>query len=41
MNRTALFIDGTHFHEVGAIGVAGVVAAAIDSSSLPLASFIR
>jgi lysophospholipase L1-like esterase len=40
-NRSALFIDGTHFHEVGAIGVAGVVAQALTSSSLPLASFLR
>ena len=40
-NRSALFIDGTHFHEVGAIGVAGVVAGALETSTLPLAAFIR
>jgi len=40
-NRSALFIDGTHFHEVGAIGVAGVVATALETSTLPLSSFVR
>lgn len=34
--NSTLFIDGTHFHEVGAIGVAGVVATALKSSSLGL-----
>ncbi len=38
---STLFIDGTHFHEVGAIGVAGVVANAIKSSSLGLSSYVR
>lgn len=40
-NRSALFIDGTHFHEVGAIGVAGVVADALKASSLDLRSFVK
>lgn len=40
-DRNALSIDGTHFHEVGAIGVAGVVAQAIARSDLPLASFVK
>jgi lysophospholipase L1-like esterase len=40
-NKAALFIDGTHFHEIGAIGVAGVVAQAIKSSSLGLSSYVR
>ena len=40
-NRSALFIDGTHFHEVGALGVAEVVANALEASTLPLSSFIR
>jgi lysophospholipase L1-like esterase len=40
-DKNALFIDGTHFHEVGAIGVAGVVAQAIKSSALPLKAFVK
>jgi lysophospholipase L1-like esterase len=40
-NRNALFIDGTHFHEVGAIGVAGVVGNALRTSTLALRSFVR
>jgi lysophospholipase L1-like esterase len=40
-SKAALFIDGTHFHEVGAIGVAGVVASAIKASSLPVNQFVK
>ncbi len=40
-NRSALFIDGTHFHEVGAIGVAGVVADALKASGLDLRGFVK
>lgn len=40
-NKAALFIDGTHFHEVGAIGVAGVVADALKSSGLALQRFVK
>jgi lysophospholipase L1-like esterase len=40
-DKNALFIDGTHFHEVGAIGVAGVVAQALKTSSLPLKSLVK
>jgi hypothetical protein len=40
-NRSALFIDGTHFHEIGALGVAGVVANALKASTLPLSAFVR
>lgn len=40
-SKAALFIDGTHFHEDGAIGVAGVVARALKDSGLGLASFVK
>ena len=40
-DKNALFVDGTHFHEVGAIGVAGVVAQALKTSSLPLKTFVK
>lgn len=40
-DKNALFIDGTHFREVGAIGVAGVVAQAIKGGSLPLKAFVK
>ncbi len=40
-DKNALFIDGTHFHEVGAIGVAGVVAQALKSGTLPLHTFVK
>lgn len=41
-NKSALFVDsGTHFSEVGAFGVAGVVAGAIESGNLPLKAFLR
>lgn len=40
-DKNALFIDGTHFHEVGAIGVAGVVAQALKASTLPLKSLVK
>lgn len=40
-DKNALFIDGTHFHEDGAIGVAGVVAQALKASELGLATFVR
>jgi lysophospholipase L1-like esterase len=40
-SKNALFIDGTHFHEDGAIGVAGVVARALKDSGLGLASFVK
>jgi lysophospholipase L1-like esterase len=40
-DKAALFIDGTHFHEVGAFGVAGVVADAIESGPLELKTFLK
>jgi len=40
-DKNALFVDGTHFHEVGAIGVAGVVAQALKTGTLPLNSFVK
>lgn len=41
VDKNTVFIDGTHFHEVGAVGVAGVVAEAIRSSDLPLRDYLR
>ena len=41
-DKSALFVDsGTHFSEIGAFGVAGVVAGALESGSLPLKTFLR
>jgi lysophospholipase L1-like esterase len=41
-DKGALFVDsGTHFSEVGAFGVAGVVADALEAGSLPLKTFLR
>jgi lysophospholipase L1-like esterase len=40
-SKNALFIDGTHFHENGAIEVAGVVAQALKESGLGLASSVK
>ncbi len=41
-DKAALFVDsGTHFSEVGAFGVATVVADAIDAGSLPLKTFLK
>jgi lysophospholipase L1-like esterase len=40
-SKSALFIDGTHFHEIGAIGVAGVVANALKASTLGLKDYIK
>jgi lysophospholipase L1-like esterase len=40
-SNTLFVSGGTHFSEVGAIGVAGVVANAIKSSTLGLSSYIR
>jgi lysophospholipase L1-like esterase len=40
-DKNALFIDGTHFHEIGAIGVAGVVATALKASTLGLKTLVK
>lgn len=40
-DKNALFIDGTHFHEAGALGVAGVIAQAVKSGNLPLKAFVK
>jgi lysophospholipase L1-like esterase len=40
-DKNALFIDGTHFHEVGAIGVASVIAQAVKNGNLPLKAFVK
>lgn len=40
-DKNALFVDGTHFHEAGAIGVAGVVAQALKAGTLPLKSLVK
>jgi len=40
-DRSALFIDGTHFREVGAFGVAAVVAGVIPESVPELGPFLR
>lgn len=40
-SNTLFVSGGTHFSEVGAIGVAGVVANAIKTSSLGLSSYVR
>jgi lysophospholipase L1-like esterase len=37
----SLFIDGTHFHEAGALQIANLVAQALKASSLPLATLVK
>jgi lysophospholipase L1-like esterase len=40
-DKNALFVDGTHLSSLGATQVAGLVASAIKSSTLPLKAFLR